>query len=174
MKTNRRQPPPDRRSRRIRRLEGYTLIEVLFVLTITGAVLGTTVRLVSIAQRSHESSKGSLLQRQEIRRFADDLRDDMHRTQSHTIKSDAIVLLKETDDADRIEITYQVELNTIIRRTANQESQTPTSSDFYTFESSAKIELKPGETDSLVECIIAAHPAEETPFRIQATHGVTP
>lgn len=53
---------------------GFTLIEILLVFSLLGSLLGGTIGLIRVIRQSNQNAQQNLVMRQEIRRFANDLR----------------------------------------------------------------------------------------------------
>jgi len=146
--------------------QGFTLIEVLLVLVLLSALLSATIGLISIAGASQRSSKGGLSQRQEIRRFAGDLRRDVRESETSSIASDSLVL---TDDSNETRTEYQIESESTVSRAVITKEGATQSNDLYRFEPAAKIEMKRLKKSETVQWVITSDRPAESPFEILAS-----
>lgn len=113
-------------SRRISR--GFTLIELILVLSLMGSLLGGTIGLLSLVQNSNEHGRRDFLCRQELRRFANDVRRDMHAAAHVEINETALVITSESPPS---EVTFEVNDGTLARRKTSNADNTADAQDRY-------------------------------------------
>ena len=92
---------------------GFTLIEILLVLALLTTVLAGVVGLIATMQRRSELVERNLLLRNEIRRFADEMRHDFHSSQRGELTDQSLVLFNADETQKTI---YKVDSDSTIRR----------------------------------------------------------
>ena len=150
--------------------KGFTIIELLIVLAVTSSVLGGTIGLISIAQGSNQQSKQNLFQRQEIRRFADDMRRDIRRAESSTLSDGKLVLLDTSLDR---EVAYQVESDSVVRRSEENIEARSVARDGYNIGISARITVQWLDEINAAQWTITENERLVQPIHIIASHRTT-
>lgn len=115
---------------------GFTLIELILVLSMVGALLGGTISLLALAQKSNQRGQQNFLARREIRRFADDVRRDMHAAETAEL-ADGELVLKLTSPPSAI--IYRVADGSLLRTASDGAEQTHKSRDRYVLASDEQI-----------------------------------
>lgn len=144
---------------------GFTLIELILVLSMVGSLLGGTISLLSLAQKSNQRGQRNFLDRQEIRRFADDVRRDMHAAEKAELAAAELVL---TIASPPSEITYRVADGSLVRLVTNSEDGTQRSQDRYVLASDEKIAMSWVEEGAKVRWTITSPNRPLRPVRIIA------
>ncbi len=148
------------------RPQGFTLIEILLVLSLLASVLSGTVGLLSLVQKSNQQGQENLMQRREIRRFANDLRRDMRSAGEAEIKEDQLVLKNQSPP---LEIIYQVDKGELTRSQAGGDDKAIKSYDQYRLGDQARSAIEWVEPGSRVQWLITLPALSETPIVILAT-----
>ena len=96
-------PKPEFRVNRYRntRPRGYTLIELLMTMSIAATLIGGASLILSTARTSYRSGKSDSMSRKEIRRFADDLRRDVHSSDSIDLAESSMTLMSGSESTTR-------------------------------------------------------------------------
>ncbi|QEF99090.1 hypothetical protein Mal15_31500 [Stieleria maiorica] len=131
---------------------GYTLIELLLVLALASALLGGVIGLMTIARKSDGAAEENLFRRQEIRRFAGDLRRDVRAAGEIDLDADELVLADASSDA----VTrYQIESGaTVVRRVSEGDSKR-SAIDHYDIGSAATMEFQLIDGNAAVRCTVS-------------------
>ncbi|SMP58615.1 prepilin-type N-terminal cleavage/methylation domain-containing protein [Neorhodopirellula lusitana] len=122
---------------------GFTLIELMVVLSLVSTLLGGAIGLIAVVRQSESQAKLNLENRQGIRRFADDVRRDV--ALARRIEVDAkgqekkMVIVRQAD-SPRIE--YQAGPGSQIHRVVINESQEPLGQDSYLIGTNATIDVE--------------------------------
>ena len=146
--------------------KGFTLIELLLVLALTSALLGGTIGLTSIARGSNQLAKQNLLKRQEIRRFADDIRRDIRLAESSNVADGELVLSNTSLDW---RIVYQVESNSSVSRSVEKMNNPTVMRDDYTIGISARIEIQWLDGINAVRWTVTEMDSPNQPIQIMAS-----
>ncbi|MFU7557680.1 type II secretion system protein J [Roseiconus sp. JC912] len=91
---------------------GHTLIEVIIAMTILMSMFAGILTLVVAIQRSSSDSEQQFNLRQQIRRFADDFRNDFHHSEYHTIQDNKLRL---NFDGQQPDLVYEISDSAIVR-----------------------------------------------------------
>lgn len=150
---------------------GFTLIELVLVLTLTSALLGGVIGLMSIARGSDQQSIRNLVQRQEIRRFADDIRRDLRRSENSALTVDEFVL---SDASQNRRILYQIDSGSTIIRTIRDDNDLVVLRDKYSVGNNARIEVDWLEDAQTIRWAITEADRPNHPIQIIAAGRSTP
>ncbi len=150
---------------------GFTLIEMLLVLTLLASLLGATIGLMSIARTSNQQAKKELLSRQQIRRFADDVRRDVRSAQELEVVDGKLILSNEEPSRRTV---YSVESGSTIRRHIEDASVQVPLTDHYRFNDSIKIEVQTMDPIGAVQWTLTQSDRPSQPIQILASRGLAP
>lgn len=157
--------------RPMRSAHGYTLVEMIVMLAMLIALLGGTVLVMSMVRTSDQSSSQNLAVRQEIRRFADDLRRDLRSASRFQIDKTKLDL---THAISGSEITYRVDqMLHQINRVEELPGSTNSASDRYAFGQNATIKIETVESLNAVRLTVTDVRRPDDPIRILAIAGET-
>ncbi|TWT64818.1 prepilin-type N-terminal cleavage/methylation domain-containing protein [Allorhodopirellula solitaria] len=145
---------------------GFTLIEVLLVLVLVSSLLAGVAGLLSLVRVSNQNGSSRSLHRHEIRRFANDLRRDMHSTQNAGMSNGELTL---TSEDPSWEVVYRVEDGTLSRRKQNDADPPVVSTDRYGIDGEATIDLEWLEEGSEIQWTITSPDRSEDPVQIVAS-----
>ncbi len=146
---------------------GFTLIEIVTVLVLLTALLGGTISLVSVASGSDKQSKANLIQRQELRRFADDFRRDAHTTADLSAVSTNESSISFAAAAGG-KVIYQIQSSSTVTRTAEDSEGNLVGSDSYGIGIDGEIEIRRPEASDLIEWTIIDSNTTNEAIRIVA------
>ncbi len=149
---------------------GFTLIEMVLVLTLTSTVLGGTIGLMSLARRSNQQANQNLLQRREIRRLTDDIRRDIRLAESSTVADGELVLSNTSLDW---EIVYSVESNSSVGRRVEKMTEPAVQRDNYAIGVSARIDVQWLDEFNAVQWTITETDSPNEPIQIIASRRLT-
>ncbi|WP_372898713.1 hypothetical protein [Stieleria sp.] len=149
---------------------GFTLVELLLVLTLTASLLGGVISLVSIARRSSLEATQNQFHRQEIRRFADDIRRDVRHSTRSVVKDGELELTTATSDRT---ITYQIDNESLVRRRLVESNDSAPSVDRYAFGKDAKVDVQWLEEIRAVRWTITSTQRPQQPIEILASERST-
>ncbi|PAY19790.1 hypothetical protein CKO51_09280 [Rhodopirellula sp. SM50] len=140
------------------------------MLTLTASLLGGVISLVSIARQSSLEATQNQLHRQEIRRFADDVRRDVRHASRSVVKDGELVLTHATSDRT---ITYQIGEESLVQRRLVESNDSAQSVDSYTFGKDAKVNVQWLEEIRAVRWTIALTQRPQQPIEILASERST-
>ena len=118
---------------------GFTLLELLLVLSLLSSLLGGTIGLVAIARKSDQQAKRSGLIRQEIRRFADDVRRDVNAAVDVEVTEDGLILSQDSDDP---RVVYRTASDSTVSRLVKSSTEKVKSKDRYAVGNDADIRVE--------------------------------
>ncbi|MCO8125394.1 type II secretion system GspH family protein [Stieleria sp. TO1_6] len=147
------------------RRSGYTLVEIVLVLALMSSFLGATVGLLSLARDSNQLAQQNLLQRQELRRFADDVRRDVWTAKSSSLSDGQLVLTSDSSDS---RIVYEVESESSIRRRVENDDDPQRIEDQYRFGDPIRIEVVRQEAFNAIQWTFTDAARLEDPIQIIA------
>lgn len=147
------------------RAGGFTLIEVVLVLTLFSTLLASTISLVTIVKRSDRQASRSFQHRQDIRRFADDVRRDLHRGDDVQINGNEVVIRNQREVLQTI---YEIRSNTTIARVVLDSDQNSIASEIYQVGIEAQIEVQWLQEDRLIQWTLTETNRESQPLVIAA------
>jgi prepilin-type N-terminal cleavage/methylation domain-containing protein len=160
----------DPRKLRCRLNSGFTLIEILVVVSMLAMLLAGILSLVTLIRQSSERADKDLLIRQEIRRFAENLRHDVHRSSNLTLDAEGSKLtLKNAEKS----IDYEFVSPSTITRTLNSDSM-PLARDRYGIGYDLNVILQSLDDGKTVQCTFEDRERNGIPIQIAATIGVQP
>ncbi len=145
---------------------GFTLIELLLVLTLTASLLGGVISLVSVARQSSLQATQNQFHRQEVRRFADDVRRDVRHAERSVVKDGELVLTVTTSDRT---ITYQIDEESLVQRRLVESNDSAQSVDSYAFGDDAKVDVRWLEDIRAVQWTITSRQRPKQPIEILAS-----
>lgn len=145
---------------------GFTLIELILVLSLMGSLLGGTIGLLSLVQDSNEHGRRDLLCRQELRRFANDVRRDMHAAAHVEINETALVITGESPPS---EVTFEVNDGTLVRRKTSNGDNTADAQDRYRIKGDVKAAIEWVEPGISIRWTITPQDRPANPVRIVAS-----
>lgn len=144
---------------------GFTLIEILLVLSLLGCLLGGTIGLIKIIRDSDQAAKQSHITRQEIRRFANDLRRDVRSADQLAIEEAKLVI---NTDSPPSEIRYQITANQVERTKSIEPDEIRHSQDRYLIGPDHSSGLKLLENDTAVTWTFTQTDRPDEPIEIIA------
>ncbi|MCM2373161.1 prepilin-type N-terminal cleavage/methylation domain-containing protein [Aporhodopirellula aestuarii] len=150
---------------------GYTLIEVLVVLSLVSSLMGGTIGLMSIVQKSDKTSKQGFSVRQELRRFADDVRRDTHSASDVQTDQTSLTLSRESSTQP---IVYRVESTTSVSRVVLNPDESSVTRDEYAIGRDAGIQIELLDNNKLVQWTITESDRPNAPIRIVAARRLAP
>lgn len=150
---------------------GYTLIEVLLVLSLVSSLLGGTIGLMSIVQKSDKNSKQSFVIRQELRRFADDIRRDIHAANDVSIDESILTLSRASSEQS---IIYRVDSKTSVSRVILNADESSAARDEYTIGRDAVMQIESLGDGNLVQWTITESDRPNLPIRIITATRIEP
>lgn len=150
---------------------GFTLVEMLLVLTLLASLLGATIGLMSIARTSNQQAKKELLSRQQIRRFADDVRRDVRSAQELEVVDGKLILSNEEPNRRTV---YSVESGSTIRRHIEDSTAQVPLTDHYDIGDSMKIEIQTMDPIGAVQWTFTQSDRPSQPIQILASRGFAP
>ncbi|WP_233215744.1 type II secretion system protein [Rhodopirellula bahusiensis] len=163
------------------RRHGFTLLETLVMLTMVIAMLGGTLALVSLIRTSSQHATADGLDRQEIRRLANDIRRDV--ADANQVEVDGSRLILDFSDSNS-RIVYDFGSEPAFARTVESTDESVQSSDRYLINKSSQVELRlqplsEDEADSdretsLVELTVALPDRPTKPIQILAAPRISP
>lgn len=130
---------------------GFTLIELLMVLSLIASILGGTISLMTLVRGSDQQSQQNLLRRSEVRRFADDVRRDVHAADEINIEKKELVLKSAGSDSL---IRYRTGSRATIERETMSADQSVIARDQYALADDADIRIESSEQDRSVRITI--------------------
>ena len=116
--------------RRIFANAAFTLMETLVVLVLTGSIMGTTISLINLAQKSYQQFEMRQKVRNEIRSFANDFRSELRKADSVKYL-DGKVSMKSPDQGRFV--SYQIENESSVIRLVETFDQLPVNRNHYRF-----------------------------------------
>ncbi|WP_197455240.1 prepilin-type N-terminal cleavage/methylation domain-containing protein [Stieleria neptunia] len=149
---------------------GFTLIELLLVLTLTATLLGGVIGLLSIARQSSQQAAQNQFHRQEIRRFADDIRRDVHHAERSVLSDGELVLTAASPDRTT---TYRIEDESVVRRRVVESNDSAQSVDSYAFGKDANVDVRWLEELRAVRWTITSKQRPQQPIEILASERST-
>ncbi|MCS7469859.1 prepilin-type N-terminal cleavage/methylation domain-containing protein [Stieleria sp. ICT_E10.1] len=149
---------------------GFTLIELLLVLTLTASLLGGVISLVSIARQSSLRATQNQFHRQEIRRFADDVRRDVRHAARSVVKDGELVLTAATLGRT---ITYRIDDESLVQRRVVESNDSAPSVDSYAFGKDARVDVRWLEEIRAVRWTITPTQRPKQPIEILASERST-
>ena len=166
-----RQSPADRRFgnriRRSRRCRGISLLEMLVVLTVAISISGATINLMVITRDSHRNAKSNQLVRQEIRRFANDFRRDVHHADRVKVTNGDLLV---SGPAETEQFVYSVGTDSTITRSKIVDPAGPVvSSDRYRLGQDATMAFDRGADSHSARLTIRESSRPDRPIEIVAT-----
>lgn len=144
---------------------GFTLIEVLLVLTLVSTLLASTISLMMIVKKSDKQAARTLQNRHDIRRFADDIRRDLQSEREVRIQGSDLLIDNESESS---QTTYRVRSGSAIDRVVTDADQKPTARETYEVGIHAKIEVRWLEEDRLIQWTIVESNRKSRPIQIVA------
>ncbi|MCC9655118.1 prepilin-type N-terminal cleavage/methylation domain-containing protein [Rhodopirellula halodulae] len=150
------------------RRDGYTLLEILLVLTLTSVLIGSTVGLLSVIRKSNQRSTIESLDRREIRRLANELRHDVELASSVKHQGTTLILPMENDRR----VLYDAKLEPGITRSVQSSDGKTIARDLYLFQQSAPANWSVTEAESsggvLVRCSLLLKTDPPREMKIEA------
>lgn len=156
-----------------RNRSAFTLIEILVVLSLTTALMGIAIGLVNLASDSNQNAQQSFLHRQEIRRFANELRRDMHQSLGSEVSDDQrSVTITSQDQRIRYQVDSSPNSNhaTLSREVIGTDGES-LSSDSYSVMVVGQIEVRQLKQYNAVQWTITDGDRPDMPLQIIASHG---
>lgn len=153
------------------RCNGFTLVELLLVLVLTSSLLGATIGLMSLVSRSHKQATQSLFQRQEIRRFADDLRRDVRSAETSALVDGKLILSYASPVR---EIVYSVQSASAVSRAIKGTKGTDAPLDHYRFGVLANIDVQSLDLTNAVQWTLTQSDRPGRPIQIIASPRLAP
>lgn len=144
---------------------GLTLIELILVLSMVGALLGGAISLLALTQKSSQKGQSNFVARQEVRRFADDVRRDMHMAETADLTKTELVLKVQSPSS---EIVYRVDDGELVRTASDGGDGAPTSHDRYVLASDEQIDVSWVKEGELVQWSFTSADGPRRPVRIIA------
>lgn len=148
----------------MKRASGFSLVELLVALSLLGMVLSGTIGLVAMVRTSTHNATSNRLHRQEIRRFADDLRRDVHAANSATVENDELILAYASNESTA---TYRADSQSSLHRTVADDSAS--SRDAYKVPSTARIRFESIDDGRLIRVTFTDPDRPLQPIEIIAT-----
>lgn len=155
---------------------GFTLIEMVLVLTLLTTILGGTIGLMTVVRSSDHRAAQNALNRQDLRRFADDIRRDVRAAEEITLENSQLILTHASSEET---IVYHVDSNAVVSRSIKSPSDSSAppgnaSQDHYVIGREADIQIQvPGESDTVRWTITEADRPQQ-PVEILAQRRSTP
>lgn len=146
--------------------KGHTIIEILMVLSLCGLLVGGAIGVAAIARGSGQEGRVNSLHRQEVRRFANDARSDIHTADGCSFSNDDILIGNESEGR---QIVYKPGSESDITRVVKDQSGTTISNDRYVFANSTAIEAELIDQGVGVQWTIRGQAASAQPIVILAT-----
>ncbi|KLU01638.1 putative transmembrane protein [Rhodopirellula islandica] len=164
---------------------GFTLIETLVTLALVIAMLGGTLGLVSLMRTSSQHATTAALDRQEIRRLANDIRRDV--ADANQVEVEGAQLILDFSDSDS-RIVYDFGSEPAFARTVESTAQSINdsliASDRYLISERSQVQLQlqllsedDADSDreaSLVELTVALPDRPTEPIQILAAPRMSP
>ncbi|MFG0287303.1 MAG: prepilin-type N-terminal cleavage/methylation domain-containing protein [Rhodopirellula sp. JB044] len=144
---------------------GYTLLEVLLVLTLVSSLLAGVGGLITIVQKSTNASKKSFLVRRDLRRFADDFRDDAHSAATAVVEQERLTLSRVSSVST---VVYRIEPQQHVKREVFDDEQRLVAQDTYAIARDGKIRFESENDNTLVRCTILERDRMKNPAEIVA------
>ena len=116
--------------RRIFATAAFTLMELLVVLVLTSSIMGTTISLIHLAQKSYQQFEMRQKVRNEIRSFANDFRSEVRKADSVKYVDGKVSM--ESPDQGQF-VSYQIENNSSVMRLVETVDQQPINRNHYRF-----------------------------------------
>tara|TARA_A100001391_G_scaffold204057_1_gene198338 strand:- start:969 stop:1541 length:573 start_codon:yes stop_codon:yes gene_type:complete len=160
----------NRRAVRENRRSGFTLIELLLVLSMLSTLLGGTIGLLALVHNSNDRGQQNLLHRQEIRRFADDVRRDMHASSAAEIRESELILMFASPES---KIVYRADGGSLLRRQTSGTDESPAGQDQYRIDDKAMIAVDWLEQGTQVRWTITPTDRPHSPVQIIASKRLT-
>ena len=156
----------------IRGARGFTLIELVLVLALVATLLGSTISLMTIVKRSDQQAKRSFQTRRDIRRFADDVRRDLHsaskvQIQGTQTQGTGVLVVTENQTPPT---TYEIRPGTVIVRVVGDSA----THERYDIGIEAKVDVKWLEVDRLIQWTITEANPKRQPIVIVSALGSKP
>jgi len=148
---------------------GTTLVELVLTLSLVSVLLGGMVGLASIIRTSDQRSTTDRSNRQEIRRFADDVRREIHIADEIDVQSDGIVLSNTTQAT---KTTYRVVSGSVISRTVETDGDSVSARDVYTLGRELETKIESLEEDRLIRWTLTESDRLLRPVVIDASRKV--
>lgn len=160
--------PSSRVRRTPRRRDGFTLVEMLLVLTLTTSLLAGAIGLLTVLSKSNRQAQQNLSLRQEIRRFADALRSDV-RVATRTETTD-LRLVIDHGEADET-ISYEIGDSGTVERVVTGPDDERISGDRFRISRDGSISIESVESSgvSAVRWTIVENHGNSPPIQIFAT-----
>ncbi|WP_182865155.1 prepilin-type N-terminal cleavage/methylation domain-containing protein [Rhodopirellula sp. JC639] len=150
---------------------GYTLIELLLVLALTSSLLGGVIGLMTIARKSDDAAERNLFRRQEIRRFADDLRRDVRAAAEIDLDADELVLGAASSD---VVTRYQIESGATVIRRIDKGDAKRSAIDHYEVGNASRVEFELIDGNAAVRCTVSDGEGHGAAIQILAIKRPTP
>ena len=136
--------------RRILANAGFTLMELLVVLVLTSSIMGTTISLIYLAQKSYQQFEMRQKVRNEIRSFANDFRSEVRKADS--VKYFDGKVFMESPDQGRF-VSYQIENESSVMRLVETFDQLPVNRNHYRFGAEVKVQFAFEENLDSMSCV---------------------
>ncbi|TWT92243.1 prepilin-type N-terminal cleavage/methylation domain-containing protein [Neorhodopirellula pilleata] len=148
-------------------VSGFTLIEIVLVLSLVGSLLAGTIGLMSIASESTKQAKERRLSRSEIRRFADDVRRDVAEADEVTVEGEVMTISNGTPPTT---IIYRIEPGQIRRtkQTQSDDTSDQESRDRYLVGPMFNIQTALKDDNRIVQWTLTQIERPEDPLKIMA------
>lgn len=144
-------------------VRGFTLIELMLVLTLVTTLLASTISLMTIVKRSDHQARRSFQNRQDIRRFADDVRRDLRSASNVQIRGKDVLIGSQSQTT---QTTYKIRPGTSIARVVVDSDQDSATQETYGVGIGAEIEVKWLEQDRLIQWTITDTNQRKQPIEI--------
>jgi prepilin-type N-terminal cleavage/methylation domain-containing protein len=155
---------------RCRIRSGFTLIELMVVFSLLASVLVGTLTLLSLIRRSGDQADQDFRIRQELRRFAGDLRRDVHQASDLKIGlPETRLVLQFTEKS----IEYRFVAPSTLTRIVDPDS-TSSARDQYDFGRDFDVTLQSIDDGQTIQWSFQDRKKSTVPIQIMATLGIRP
>lgn len=148
---------------RARLSAGYSMMEMIIVLTLLSSAMAGVVGLMSVVRDGDQNAAENFLMRNEIRRLADDLRRDVRSTGRSDLLDSTLTL---ADLSGERQIVYQVESDSVVTRTLTMKSRSSVSRDRYQIGKDLRVEIQLGQQEQIVQWTITPQNQAVPPIEI--------
>lgn len=152
------------RQRRNTDRRGFTLIEVVLALSLVGGLLTGILGVLSLVQQSERSAGESVIHLQSIRRFADDVRRDVHECESLQLQKGQLQCALE----DSKLVTYEIQSDNVVTRTLRVDLKTMATETYHLFEA-GQVDLQSIDDGRAILCTISDSQRPQRPYTILAS-----
>ena len=151
-----------------RRSAGYSMMEMIILLTLLSSVMAGVVGLMSVVRDGDQTAAENFLMRNEIRRLADDLRRDVRSTGRSDLLDSTLTL---ADLSGERKIVYQVESDSVVTRTlteksSSEKSRSNVSRDRYQIGKDLRVAIQLGQQKQIVQWTITPQNQAVPPIEI--------